>query len=351
MSEQTKYLLSESDIPKAWYNINADMPVDPGETGWNAALDPATQKPLTPEAMLAVFPKRFAEASASMERWVEIPEPVIEVYKLWRPTPLIRARRLEKALDTPAHIYYKYEGVSPVGSHKPNDAVAEAFYAKDDGAAGCVAVTGAGQWGSALAMACCFFDLECRIYMVRVSYNQKPYRRILMESFGATVLPSPSDDTEYGRKLLAENPDHPGSLGIAASEVMEALVASQGKLKVAIGSVMGPVLMHQTVIGLEALQQVEQAGEYPDVVIGCNGAGSNFAGLTFPFLHQNFTAGRNTRAVAVEPMACPSLTKGRYVFDYGDAAGTFPMMKMHTLGGTFVPPGIHAGGLRYHAVR
>ena len=350
MSEQTKYLLSESDIPKAWYNINADMPIDPGETAWNAVLDLATQEPLTSDALSAFFPQRFVELMASTDRWVEIPEPVLDVYKLWRPTPLIRARRLEKALDTPAHIYYKYEGVSPVGSHKPNTAVPEAFYAKDDGATGCITVTGAGQWGSALAMACRFFDLECHVYMVRVSYYQKPYRRILMESFGATVLPSPSDTTEYGRKLLAEDPDHPGSLGIAASETVEAAATFGGNLKFGAGSLLGPVLMHQTVIGLEALKQFELAGEYPDVVVACNGAGSNFGGFAFPFLHQNFTTGKNTRAVSVEPMACPSLTKGRYAFDCGDAANTWPLMKMHTLGHSFVPPGIHAGGLRYHGM-
>ncbi len=350
MSDRTKYLLGESDIPKAWYNINADMPIDPGATGWNAVLHPATEEPVTPDFLAAVFPKRLVEEMVSTDRWVEIPEPVLDVYKLWRPTPLIRARRLEKALDTPAHIYYKYEGVSPVGSHKPNTAVTQAFYAKEDGASGCITETGAGQWGSAMAMACRFFDLECHVYMVRVSYYQKPYRRILMESFGATVLPSPSDKTEYGRRLLAEDPNHPGSLGIAASEVMEAAATFGGKLKNAVGSVLGPVLMHQTVIGLEALQQFELAGEYPDVVIACNGAGSNFGGFAFPFLHQNFTAGKNTRAVAVEPMACPSLTKGRYAFDYVDTAQRHPLIKMHTLGRTFVPPGIHAGGLRYHGM-
>ena len=350
MSEQTKYLLSENDIPKAWYNINADMPIDPGETAWNAVLHPATRKPVTPDFLRTIFPKRLVEAAASTDRWVEIPKPVIDIYKLWRPTPLIRARRLEKALETPAHIYYKYEGVSPVGSHKPNTAVAEAFYAKDEGATGCITATGAGQWGSALAMACRFFDLECHIYMVRVSYDQKPYRRILMESFGATVLPSPSEETEYGRKVLADDPDHPGSIGHAVAEALEAATTLGGKFKLGAGSALGPVLMHQTVIGLEALKQFELAGEYPDVVIACNGAGSNFGGFVFPFLHQNFTAGKKTRAVAVEPMACPSLTKGKYTFDYGDSAKTFPIMKMHTLGHTFVPPGIHAGGLRYHGM-
>jgi len=289
-------------------------------------------------------------AATSTERWVEIPEPVLDVYKLWRPTPLIRARRLEKQLDTPAHIYYKYEGVSPVGSHKPNTAVSEAFYVKEEGATGMATLTGAGQWGSALAMACRFFDLECHVYMVRVSYDQKPYRRILMESYGAHVFPSPSDSTEYGRKLLAENPNHPGSLGIAASESMNAAASLGGKFKLGAGSLLGPVLMHQTVIGLEALEQFELAGEYPDVVITCNGAGSNVGGMTFPFLHRNFTEGKNTRVVAVEPTACPSLTKGKYAFDYGDTGKTFPIMKMHTLGSNFLPPSIHAGGLRYHGM-
>ena len=235
----TKFLLTDSQIPKAWYNINADMPVDPAETGWNAVLDPDTQEMLPVEALSHVFSKRFAEAAVSTERWIEIPQPVLDVYKLWRPTPLIRARRLEKELDTPAHIYYKYEGVSPVGSHKPNTAVPEAFYVKDEGAPGLVTLTGAGQWGSALAMACRFFDLECHVYMVRVSYDQKPYRRILMESFGAHVLPSPSDTTEYGRKLLAENPNHPGSLGIAASEAMNAAAGMGRKLKFGAGSLLG----------------------------------------------------------------------------------------------------------------
>jgi tryptophan synthase beta chain len=313
------------------------------------ALDPDTREPLPPEAMGAMLSKRFAAAAMSTERWMEIPTPVRDVYRLWRPTPLIRARRLEAALETPAHIYFKYEGVSPVGSHKPNTAVAEAFYVKDEGAPGMATFTGAGQWGSALAMACHFFDLECHIYMVRVSYDQKPYRRILMEAYGANVVPSPSDTTEYGRKILAEHPDHPGSLGIAASEATHA-VASMGRtLKMGAGSMLGPVLMHQTVVGLEALKQFELAGEYPDVVIGGSAAGSSFAGLAFPFLHQNFTAGRTTRFINVEPKAVPTLTKGVYALDYCDEGKTWPMMKTHTLGHSFVPPGIHAGGLRYHA--
>ncbi|HEX6387313.1 MAG TPA: TrpB-like pyridoxal phosphate-dependent enzyme [Anaerolineae bacterium] len=350
MSDQYKYLLAEQDIPEAWYNINPDMPINPAETAWNAVLHPGTKEPVTPEFLAVLFPMRFIGEAVSLERWVEIPEPVREVYKLWRPTPLHRARRLEKALDTPAHIYYKYEGVSPVGSHKPNTAVAQAFYAKEEGIAGFTTETGAGQWGSALSMACNFFDLECHVYMVKISYEQKPYRRIIMENFGATVTPSPSEKTEYGRRVLAQDPDSLGSLGIAISEAVEAAVASNGKYKYSLGSVLGPVLMHQTVIGLETLKQMEMAGEYPDVVIGCAGGGSNFAGFAFPFLHQNFSNGKQTRIVAVEPSACPTLTRGQYTFDYGDTAQMAPIVKMHTLGHDFVPPGIHAGGLRYHGM-
>lgn len=350
MREQYKYLLTEKDIPEAWYNINPDMPVDPKETAWNAVLHPGTKEPATPEFLSVLFPMRLLGDAMSMDRWIEIPEPVREIYKLWRPSPLIRARRLEKALDTPAHIYYKYEGVSPVGSHKPNTAVTQAFYAKEEGATGFTTETGAGQWGSALAMACNFFDLECHVYMVKISYDQKPYRRIIMETYGATVTPSPSDKTETGRKILAEDPDNLGSLGIAISEAVEAAATSGGKYKYSIGSVFPPVLTHQTVVGLESLKQFEMAGEYPDVLIGCVGGGSNFAGFVFPFLHQNFTAGKQTRFVAVEPTACPSLTKGLYTFDYGDGAGMAPILKMYTLGHSFVPPGIHAGGLRYHGM-
>jgi tryptophan synthase beta chain len=263
---------------------------------------------------------------------------------------MYRAHRLEQVLDAPAHIYYKYEGVSPVGSHKPNTAVAQAYYAKEEGVAGFTTETGAGQWGSALAMASNFFDLECHVYMVKVSYYQKPYRRVIMESYGASVTPSPSDQTEYGRSVLAADPDSPGSLGIAISEGVEAAVASNGKYKYSLGSVLGPVLMHQSIVGLESLKQFDLADEYPDVVIGCVGGGSNFAGFVFPFLHQNFTAGKQTRVVAAEPTACPTLTKGLYTFDYGDTAQMAPIVKMHTLGHDFVPEGIHAGGLRYHGM-
>jgi len=345
MSERTKFILEEKDLPQAWYNINPDMPADPGPV-----LHPGTKQPVTPDFLGVLFPMQFVMQAVSGERWIEIPEPVREVYRLWRPSPLVRARRLEKALDTPARIYYKYEGVSPVGSHKPNTAVAQAFYAKQEGVHGFITETGAGQWGSALAFACSLFGLECQVYMVRVSYNQKPYRRIIMETYGAQVTPSPSDRTQFGKTLLADDPEHPGSLGIAISEAVEAAVSSNGKFKYSIGSVLGPVLMHQTVVGLEALKQFELADDYPDVLIGCIGGGSNFSGFAFPFLHRKFTEGKKIRALAVEPTACPSLTQGLYTFDYGDTAEMAPIVKMHTLGHTFVPPGIHAGGLRYHGM-
>ena len=350
MSDQYKYVLTEADMPKAWYNINPDMPVDPAKTAWNAVLHPGTKEPVTPDFLAVLFPMKFIMEAVSMDRWIDIPEPVREIYKLWRPSPLYRARRLEKALDRPAHIYYKYEGVSPVGSHKPNTAIAQAFYAKEEGVKGFTTETGAGQWGSAMSMACNFFDLECHVYMVKVSYNQKPYRRIIMENFGATVTPSPSNKTQYGQKVLAEDHNSPGSLGIAISEAVEAAATSGGKYKYSLGSVLGPVLMHQTVIGLEAIKQFDMAGEYPDTVIACVGGGSNFAGFTFPFIHKNLTEGAKTRVVAVEPAACPTLTKGKYAFDYGDTAQMAPIVKMHTLGHNFVPEGIHAGGLRYHGM-
>ena len=350
MSENTKFVLSEDEMPKEWYNINPDMPVNPAETAWNAVLHPGTKEPVTPEFLSALFPMRFIGEAVSMDRWIEIPEPVREIYRLWRPSPLYRARRLEKALDTPAHIYYKYEGVSPVGSHKPNTAVVQAFYAKEEGTLGFTTETGAGQWGCALAMACKFFELECHVYMVKVSYEQKPYRRVMMQNYGASIHPSPSEITNFGQQILADDPDSPGSLGIAISEAVEAAVASQGKLKYALGSVLGPVLMHQTVVGLETIKQFDLAGEYPDVVIGCIGGGSNFSGFAFPFLHQNFTNNTKTRVLAAEPMSCPTLTKGEYTFDFGDSAGMAPIVKMHTLGHNFVPAGIHAGGLRYHGM-
>lgn len=345
MSESTKYLLDESKIPQAWYNINADMPAPP-----QPALHPGTKEPVTPDFLGVLFPMSLILQEISTERYIEIPEPVREVYKLWRPTPLFRARRLEKALDTPAHIYYKYEGVSPVGSHKPNTAVPQAFYNKEAGTKTLTTETGAGQWGSALAMACNFFDLDLEVYMVKVSYHQKPYRRIIMQTFGAEVYASPTDRTQYGRALLAETPDSPGSLGIAISEAVEAAATSGGAKKYSLGSVLNHVLMHQTVIGLETLEQMALAGEYPDVVIGCAGGGSNFAGFTFPFIRENLTNGQKTRVIAVEPASCPTITRGTYAFDYGDTAAMAPIVKMHTLGHTFVPPGIHAGGLRYHGM-
>jgi tryptophan synthase beta chain len=337
--------LEEKDLPHTWYNINADMPASPGPV-----LHPVTQEPVTPDFLSVLFPTHFIQEAVSMEREHEIPDPVREIYRLWRPTPLFRARRLEKALDTPAHIYYKYEGVSPVGSHKPNTAVPQAFYAKQEGVRGFTTETGAGQWGSALALACRFFDLDCEVFMVRVSYDQKPYRRIIMQTYGASVTPSPSRLTEFGRKLLAEDPDTPGSLGIAISEAVEKAATSNGQLKYSLGSVLGPVLMHQTVIGREALKQFEIADEYPDVAIGCVGGGSNFAGFAFPFIERNLNAGARTRIIAVEPTACPTLTRGTYAFDYGDTAKMAPIVKMHTLGHDFVPPAIHAGGLRYHGM-
>ncbi|MDE3057750.1 MAG: TrpB-like pyridoxal phosphate-dependent enzyme [Bacteroidota bacterium] len=345
MSDQYKYILEESKLPKAWYNINADMPVPP-----QPVLHPGTLQPITPDFLGVLFPMNLIMQEISTERWIEIPDPVREIYKLWRPTPMMRAVRLEKTLGTPAHIYYKYEGVSPVGSHKPNTAVAQAFFNKEAGTKALTTETGAGQWGSALAMACNFFGLDLEVYMVKVSYHQKPYRRIIMENFGASVFASPTDKTQFGRKLLAEAPDSPGSLGIAISEAVEVAAMSGGKKKYSLGSVLGHVLMHQTVIGLEALQQMEMAGEYPDVVIGCAGGGSNFAGFAYPFVHRNLTEGKKTKIVAVEPASCPSMTKGKYTFDFGDTAAMAPIVKMYTLGHTFVPPGIHAGGLRYHGM-
>lgn len=345
MTERTKFLLDESKLPQAWYNINADMPVPPAPV-----LHPATLEPVTPDFLAVLFPMALIMQEISTERYIEIPEPVREVYKLWRPTPFIRARRLEQALDTPAHIYFKYEGVSPVGSHKPNTAVPQAFYNKEEGTKALTTETGAGQWGSALAMACNFFGMDLEVYMVKESYHQKPYRRMMIESYGAAIYASPSNRTQFGRSLLAEDPDAPGSLGIAISEAVEVAATSGGAKKYSLGSVLNHVLMHQTVIGQEALLQFEMADEYPDIIIGCTGGGSNFAGFTFPFIHKNLTEGKQTHVIAVEPAATPSLTKGVYTFDYGDTAQMAPVVKMHTLGHTFIPPGIHAGGLRYHGM-
>ena len=345
MSDPTRFLLNDSDLPKFWYNINADSPVPP-----NPVLHPGTLEPVTPDFLSVLFPMDLILQEISTERYIEIPEEVREIYRLYRPTPLLRARQLEKALDTPAHIYYKYEGASPVGSHKLNTAVAQAFYNKKGGTKALTTETGAGQWGSALALACNYFDLPLEVYMVKVSYNQKPYRRILMETYGAQVYASPTDRTNYGRTLLAENAENPGSLGIAISEAVEAAATSNGAKKYSLGSVLGHVLLHQTVIGEESLKQMDLAGEYPDVVISCVGGGSNFSGLAYPFLRENLKNGKRTRLLAVEPTAAPSLTKGVFTFDFGDTAKRAPIVKMHTLGHTFLPPAIHAGGLRYHGM-
>jgi tryptophan synthase beta chain len=345
MTEQTRFILNESDLPRQWYNILADSPVPPAPV-----LNPQTLEPVTPEFLSVLFPMELIKQEVSSERYIDIPEEVREIYKLWRPTPLIRARRLEKALNTPAHIYFKYEGASPSGSHKPNTAVPQAFYNKAAGVKAMTTETGAGQWGSALAMACNFFGLDLEVYMVKVSYGLKPYRRILMESFGAQVFPSPTETTNFGRSVLAADPNSPGSLGIAISEAVEVAAMSGGAKKYGLGSVLNHVLMHQTVIGEESLKQMDMAGEYPDVVIGCVGGGSNFAGIAYPFLRENLKNGQRTRLLAVEPTATPSLTKGVYAFDYGDTAKMAPVVKMNTLGHGFIPPAIHAGGLRYHGM-
>jgi tryptophan synthase beta chain len=345
MSDQTRYILNESDLPKFWYNINADSPIPPAPI-----LNPITKEPVTPDFLSVLFPMELIMQEVSTERYIQIPEEVREIYKLYRPTPLQRAVRLEKALGTPAHIYYKNESVSPVGSHKPNTAIAQAFYNKAAGTKALTTETGAGQWGSSLAMACKMFDLDLEVYMVKISYQQKPYRRVFMETYGATVFASPTDRTHYGRQLLQQDPLSLGSLGIAISEAVEVAATSGGAKKYSLGSVLNHVLTHQSVIGEEALKQMDLAGEYPDVVIGCVGGGSNFAGIAYPFLRQNLKEGQRTRLLAVEPTATPSLTKGVYAFDYGDTAQMAPIVKMHTLGHTFMPPGIHAGGLRYHGM-
>ncbi|HXF50328.1 MAG TPA: TrpB-like pyridoxal phosphate-dependent enzyme [Dehalococcoidia bacterium] len=341
---ETKFLLPESKIPERWYNIIPDLPRPPAPV-----LHPGTKQPVGPDDLAPLFPMALIAQEVSTDRFVPIPEEVRDVYRLWRPTPLFRAVRLEKELGTPAHIYYKYEGVSPAGSHKPNTAVAQAYYNKQEGVKRITTETGAGQWGSALAMACNFFGIELKVYMVKVSYHQKPYRRSMMEVWGAHVVPSPSPDTNAGRAILGEDPDSPGSLGIAISEAVED-AATRDDTKYSLGSVLNHVLMHQTVIGEEALQQMELAGEYPDVVIGCVGGGSNYAGIAFPFMRDRLAGKTKTRFVAVEPAACPSLTKGEYRYDFGDTAAMTPLVKMHTLGHTFVPAGIHAGGLRYHGM-
>ena len=344
MSSQTKYLLPENRIPKHWYNIQADLPKP-----LPPVLHPGTLKPVGPDDLAPLFPMALIMQEVSTEREIEIPEPVREIYQLWRPSPLFRAHRLEKALGTPAKIFYKYEGVSPAGSHKPNTAVAQAFFNKEAGVKRLSTETGAGQWGSALAFAGALFGLDVTVFQVRVSYDQKPYRRGLMETYGARCLPSPSNETVYGRSVLAKDPKHPGSLGIAISEAVE-IAAQREDTKYALGSVLNHVLVHQSIIGLEAMEQMQMADAWPDVVVGCTGGGSNFAGIAFPFLGQGFRGKERSRFVAVEPAACPSLTRGQYAYDFGDTGHMTPLAKMHTLGSTFTPPGFHAGGLRYHGM-
>ena len=339
-----KYLLDEDQMPRAWYNIQADLP-QPAP----AVLHPGTMQPIGPDDLAPLFPMSLIEQEVSTEREIPIPEPVRDVLRMWRPAPLHRALGLERALGTPAKIFYKYEGVSPAGSHKPNTAIPQAFYNKEAGVRRLTTETGAGQWGTSLAFAGSLFDLDVQIFQVRVSYDQKPYRRAVMETYGARCVPSPSMETDYGRRVLAERPDHPGSLGIAISEAVE-IAAQRDDTKYALGSVLNHVLLHQTVIGLEAMQQMEMADTWPDVVLSCTGGGSNFAGIAFPFIGHGLRGGPKPRIVAVEPVACPSLTRGKYAYDFGDTAHLTPLTKMHTLGSTFTPPGFHAGGLRYHGM-
>ncbi len=342
--DRTKFLLNEKEMPTAWYNIQADLPQPLAPY-----LHPATKQPLGPADLAPLFPMELIMQEVSHERHIDIPGEVIDIYRSWRPTTLYRAYRLEKALQTPAKIFYKYEGSSPAGSHKPNTAVPQAYYNKKEGIKRLTTETGAGQWGSSMAFACSQFGIELKVYMVKVSYQQKPYRKMMMETWGAQCVPSPSMDTNSGRAALAEDPNNPGSLGLAISEAVED-AAPRADSHYALGSVLNHVLMHQTVIGLESLKQMEMAGEYPDIVIGCVGGGSNFGGMALPFVHQNLTKGKKTRIVAVEPASCPSLTKGTFAFDYGDVAGMAPIAKMFTLGRKFMPPPVHAGGLRYHGM-
>ncbi|MFL6143561.1 MAG: TrpB-like pyridoxal phosphate-dependent enzyme [Labedaea sp.] len=344
MTDRTKFILDESDMPTTWYNIVPDLPAPPPPP-----LHPATGAPVGPDDLAPLFPQALIMQEVTGERYVDIPGEVLDVYRLWRPSPLFRARRLERALGTPARIYYKYEGVSPVGSHKPNTAVPQAFYNAAEGVTKLTTETGAGQWGSAIAFACAQFGVQCEVWQVRASYDQKPYRKIMMETYGATVHPSPSDLTNSGRAVLAEHPDSTGSLGIAISEAVE-MAAVDPNARYALGSVLNHVLLHQTIIGEEALKQFELAGDRPDVIVGCTGGGSNFGGLVFPFLREKL-AGRIAPEIrAVEPAACPSITRGVYTYDFGDTAGLTPLLKMHTLGHTFIPDPIHAGGLRYHGM-
>lgn len=342
--DQTKFIMEEKDIPRVWYNIQADLP-EP----LPPVLHPGTGQPIGPADLAPLFPMALIMQEVSQERFIEIPEPVREVYKMWRPTTLFRAYRLEKALQTPARIFYKYEGSSPAGSHKPNTAVAQAYYNKIEGTKRIATETGAGQWGSALSMACMFFGLELKVYMVKVSYNQKPYRRIMMETWGAKCIPSPSPDTKIGRDMLAKDPENNGSLGLAISEAVEDTV-THPNTKYSLGSVLNHVLMHQTVVGLETKQQMEMAGYYPDIIIGCVGGGSNFGGFAFPFLKDKLDKKHDPQIIAVEPSSCPTITKGAFAYDYGDEAGMAPIVKMYTLGHSFTPPPVHAGGLRYHGM-
>ncbi|MEV5719729.1 TrpB-like pyridoxal phosphate-dependent enzyme [Amycolatopsis mediterranei] len=344
MAEQTKYVLDEADLPAQWYNVIPDLPEPPPPP-----LHPGTREPVGPDDLAPLFPQALIAQEVTTDRYVDIPDEVREVYRLWRPSPLFRARRLEKALGTPARIYYKYEGVSPVGSHKPNTAVPQAFYNAAEGVRRLTTETGAGQWGSALAFACAQYGLECEVWQVRASYDQKPYRKLMMETFGATVHPSPSELTESGRAILKQHPDSTGSLGIAISEAVEQ-AAQDPDTRYALGSVLNHVLLHQTVIGEEALKQFELAGDTPDLLVGCTGGGSNFGGLAFPFLREKLAGRMDPVIRAVEPAACPSLTRGKYAYDFGDTAGLTPLLKMHTLGHEFIPDPIHAGGLRYHGM-
>ncbi len=344
MSDTVKYVLDETRIPKAWYNLVADLPRPP-----EPVLHPGTHQPIGPGDLAPLFPMALIQQEVSAERYIEIPGPVRDVYRQWRPSPLYRARRLERALDTPARIYYKYEGVSPAGSHKPNTAVPQAFYNKEEGVRRLATETGAGQWGSALAYAGAVFGLQVDVFMVKVSFQQKPYRRALMETWGARCVASPSTETNAGRQILAQFPDSNGSLGIAISEAVE-VAAQREDTKYALGSVLNHVLLHQTIIGEEAIAQLEMADDYPDIVVGCTGGGSNFAGIAFPFIGAELRGGRKVSVVACEPAACPSLTRGKYAYDFGDTGHLTPLVKMHTLGSTFIPPGFHAGGLRYHGM-
>jgi tryptophan synthase beta chain len=345
MAEPVQFNLKTDDLPTAWFNLLPNMaaagfpPLPP--------LHPGTQQPVTPDLLEPLFPMALIQQEVSTDQWIDIPGEVLDVYRLWRPTPLYRARRLEAALQTPAHIYFKYEGTSPAGSHKPNTAVAQVYYNKAEGTRRLTTETGAGQWGSALSMATTFFDLDCLVFMVKASYEQKPYRRIFMETFGAEVRPSPTSTTEAGKKILEENPDSPGSLGIAISEAIE-VAAQNPDTKYSLGSVLNHVLLHQTVVGLEAKQQMEMAGEQPDVVIGCVGGGSNYAGFSYPFMADKLAGKSGARFVATEPAACPTLTKGQFAYDFGDTGQMTPLLPMYTLGHTFVPAPVHAGGLRYH---